>query len=222
MVKIKRVSRCSGTFTLVDEVVVLGVTSTTQEMRVSAAVLIEGESVTLSLANVEEWSDGLRQDGQRPTSGCVLQKRSTGAAAWVNVPGGSGCTMTVKPTETADWRCLYKGGPLDSRFIDVAVPAGKWRLGVTQASRTSVWNGQALRLTAAATVQYTDGKWRPIPAEQPFSVCTRVSGRTSCTPGFRSSQGLLEALIYPRSTGNYWIQTGTEHKSKAVAITVRR
>jgi len=162
---------------LSSEVSVPGESSSRMVTEATSSSIVQGETLTVSVAEEVTWTDGIVTF--RQVSGTrVLAWRPVGAALWDRVDSGQD-SFTVSPQGPGEFRVVVNGQAAEPVFVNVIRPTRAHRISEPVTSSNSAIANSALTMSAGMETQYDDNVWRPSPIGTRFELQFLADGSTA-------------------------------------------
>lgn len=194
---------------LTASVTVPGVRSTRVVTQASAPSVVQGEALTITLAEEVSWTDGVvtfrSKEGFKE-----LAWRPTGAALWDRVDEGSD-EFLVSPTGPGDYRMVVDGRAAEPVFVNVIRPTNAHRIGDPSVSARAAIANSIVSITSAMETQYDDKLWRPSPPGTRYELQYLADGSQAWARLLSSSirePGRVEFRFKMLTTGRFRIAAG--------------
>lgn len=154
-----------------------GETSSRLVTEATTSSIVQGESLTISVAEEVSWTDGVVSF--REASGSrVLAWRPVGAALWDRVDSGQ-ADFTVSPQGPGEFRVVLNDQVAEPVFVNVIRPTRAHRISEPVTSSSAAIANSAVTLSAGMETQYDDNAWRPSPNGTRFELQFLADGSSA-------------------------------------------
>jgi hypothetical protein len=194
---------------LTSTVSVPGVRVTRVVTQASAPSVVQGETLTISVAEEVTWTDEVitfrTVEGYKE-----LAWRPTGAGLWDRVDKGSE-EFVVSPAAPGDYRMVVDGAAAEPIFVNVYRPTNAHRISDSTASATSAIANSVVSVAGRMETQYDDKEWRPSPVGTRYELQFLADGSQAWARLLSSTvreAGIVDFRFKMLTTGRYRIAAG--------------
>jgi hypothetical protein len=194
-----------------------GVRVTRVVTQASAPSVVQGETLTISVAEEVTWTDGVitfrTVEGYKE-----LAWRPTGAGLWDRVDEGIE-EFVVSPAAPGDYRMVIDGAAAEPIFVNVYRPTSAHRISDPTVSATSAIANSVISISGRMETQYDDKEWRPSPVGTRYELQFLADGSQAWARLLSSTvreAGVVDFRFKMLTTGRYRIAAG-----EATGLSVR-